>query len=56
MRQEQVHFTNTTGIVTPQQFHGLTKTGLGTPNQQVSVPNIVSPKPPVVKDNRSILR
>lgn len=56
MRQEQVHFTNTTGIVTPQQFHGLTKTGLGTPNQQVSVPNIVSPKPPVVKDNRSIFK
>ncbi|QHS76649.1 COPII coat assembly protein SEC16 [Saccharomyces paradoxus] len=56
MRQEQVQFTNTAGIVTPQQIHGLAKSVLNTPSQQVSAPNMVSPKPPVVKDSRSIFK
>lgn len=54
MLQEQAQFTNTAGIVTPQQFHGLAKTALNGSGRQTSVPSVVTPSPPVVKVNHSI--
>ncbi|CAI4053330.1 COPII coat assembly protein SEC16 SKDI_16G1900 [Saccharomyces kudriavzevii IFO 1802] len=54
IRQEQAQFTTTTGIVTPHQFHGLTKSALNAPVQQSNVQTMVGSKPTVVKDGRSI--
>ncbi|QID88350.1 hypothetical protein GRS66_011061 [Saccharomyces pastorianus] len=52
--QKQALLTNTAGIVTPQQFHGLAKSASNGPGRQTSIPSVVTPSPPVVKVNHSI--